>query len=1770
MFLPAGCSSEKWGYFDALMVTTLTPLFICVLAILYFYIRREQRRRIFYDLHPHYVEEHEDEVRRLDILEIQKNIQKSSTKKAKPDSPDKMQAWAERWSYNEEVVAKGIKGYSKSGKTSKVTPLVDDGAVQTPESSMRKTMLSTTKNYISKMTPLSLKNALDAVASPLGKHADEDEHDGKDADADDKPKTWTEIHFPLLHGFSDNDIAHMSTLTELEKTERKRLATFVKYILMAAYMIQPLICMKLFGAFQCVDVPIDLSGVAPRYLRADLSVSCDTPEYRSGAIFAAFMCFVYPIGVTTLYFVLLYRARSLIQHRAETKDDSQAELADETEDILDVYTTKGERNKVINEKYRVQRETEHELMKRNMDTSHHTTVLLNRMKGTQGGRSNQLLYHEMHQQYEHIAPMGEFEFEVMHYFYEAYKPQYWYWDVIEMIRRITISAALAIVFRGTRVQILFGFMIAVAFFWSHCYAQPYTDAITNNLAKAGHFQHMSTLFIALLVRNRAAMKPDFPEYMAAYDIILCFINCSVFVGILYLIVRRDVKRLLLGWAEKNGYDDFARLIRGKARVVEKTSSAMELVETPKRRKKENRSSIRGLKREYEFGPAFTYRFNEGDLREDIKHYFLYLHSAISHVYTYVLHEKRMISEIISRGFYAQSSDEEDSEPEFVPETEETWLENADKTRDFVESHLLWTTENTDAWDDAGWCDVIISEIVHEIESELMSQIFREDIQAEIQSMVEELVGEWTPDINTVTKRALAGSVIKEKPVKVVEPDPVSPAIFQEFDAVEGVFTFSQKLSVELEDTNKPKLKRRLNYDMSSSSSEGSDEESHEVVLHRRKLELEKMEHEDARSSAVRSEHAHKTMTKAERLEAKKKRLLKEKKEALAQSMTLQKRSEKAAKREADRIQREEEERVEQEKARKEAAWQLFLEKETKAEKKIRLEKEKLLAQAQKRIEAAKKKLELEAAKKAAAKEKERLKNAALKEKEEKRKAAEIERLAKKKKDEEEKKRVAEAKKAATAEKLKQRLEREKARMEARKAATDKLLKERTEKDALKLSKLHSDGSTLASTAALSDTEKVNNTHVEEDKDSEPSVIDPNDLEVSDIGSVSDSEEEEELRKEAEARKKLASESPLKRCTMKTGISLLKMAGKKVMLTNTLGLNESVIKARAEARTMQEAAVDQRRKEDEETLRTKSIKDALRREKMADLERNFEPLNVRYSEVKQTLAEKNRALLKPKKEEHIRLQLAEDLAQLEPEYMAKKAELDLLQAEEDASMAVETELMARLNESFKEKQALAARRKRAAERQKLKIAKMVEEDRAKQASLLKDDESAQLRKKMWEIEQARLKAEEGLSNEEKARRRERLEKKARLKIKARKDAEERLRAAAQAEEERRQRLEEERKAAHGITADLVSTEEAVVDKDKTKSVAEMADIKRRKEEKEKKERHLIAKHAEAAKTEELTSKKEKSRSFLLKRLETRKSFKLDAAFVDSESEVDTPTRAPPPAATSTRVLTAEEKRLDEINHTAALAAQRREIESKEEEEAGRSNTKRRLEVKQRKKKVKKRFAGVISRVKLMAKLGATFDHPIEEEPDDDDDATNDNDHGDRDSSPSPDETSASEVEERTPGYRATTEPGTPSMYSMSPGDTDVSDVESSQFKSPLSALHEEAHSPSSASPASAAPKSMYVLSPDRESDFDVTSNTIRAPMTVSSVQDYDLSDEENDHHSSASPAPKSMYVLSPDKESDLELTPVGLSTSGSAHYHHHTPNTSATSVTEDHYDLTDSD
>jgi hypothetical protein len=77
-------------------------------------------------------------------------------------------------------------------------------------------------------------------------------------------------------------------------------------------------------------------------------------------------------------------------------------------------------------------------------------------------------------------------------------------------------------------------------------------------------------------------------------------------------------------------------------------------------------------------------------------------------------------------------------------------------------------------------------------------------------------------------------------------------------------------------------------------------------------------------------------------------------------------------------------------------------------------------------------------------------------------------------------------------------------------------------------------------------------------------------------------------------------------------SMFKMAATKVTIMNVLGRTEGSKKSREQRYKEQETALDKRRKADEESLRVKSVTDAIRREKMADLDRNFQEISEKYS------------------------------------------------------------------------------------------------------------------------------------------------------------------------------------------------------------------------------------------------------------------------------------------------------------------------------------------------------------------------------------------------------------------------------------------------------------------------------------------------------------------------------------------------------------------------------
>eukprot|EP01041_Mallomonas_annulata_P001620 gene1620-3135_t len=103
-------------------------------------------------------------------------------------------------------------------------------------------------------------------------------------------------------------------------------AQYTSMFLLLTYLVLPGVSIVIFRSFTCVDAdPDNVTGKYSKYLRADMSISCDSHRYRFGVIWAIISIFVYPVGIPTLYLWLLHRVRHRIREEALFKLEQESE-----------------------------------------------------------------------------------------------------------------------------------------------------------------------------------------------------------------------------------------------------------------------------------------------------------------------------------------------------------------------------------------------------------------------------------------------------------------------------------------------------------------------------------------------------------------------------------------------------------------------------------------------------------------------------------------------------------------------------------------------------------------------------------------------------------------------------------------------------------------------------------------------------------------------------------------------------------------------------------------------------------------------------------------------------------------------------------------------------------------------------------------------------------------------------------------------------------------------------------------------------------------------------------------------------------------------------------------------------------------------------------------------------------------------------------------------------------------------------------------------------
>ena len=189
-------------------------------------------------------------------------------------------------------------------------------------------------------------------------------------------------------------IFHMVAIRRRSAEQKSEIITrYLTVFFLLTYLVLPSVTTTIFGAFNCRTVdPDNVLPATPRYLRNDLSISCTSSRYYFGVCWAVVMIFVYPIGITSMYAYVLYINREDIINQVEPSDSDDSVLL------------KGEESA--------------------------RAVCPPSTSSTRTGLMRYVTHKEIQ------------------FLHSAYEGKCWYWEIVETIRRLLLTAVLSVVAAG--------------------------------------------------------------------------------------------------------------------------------------------------------------------------------------------------------------------------------------------------------------------------------------------------------------------------------------------------------------------------------------------------------------------------------------------------------------------------------------------------------------------------------------------------------------------------------------------------------------------------------------------------------------------------------------------------------------------------------------------------------------------------------------------------------------------------------------------------------------------------------------------------------------------------------------------------------------------------------------------------------------------------------------------------------------------------------------------------------------------------------------------------------------------------------------------------------------------------------------------------------------------------------------------------------------------------------------------------------------------------
>jgi hypothetical protein len=115
--------------------------------------------------------------------------------------------------------------------------------------------------------------------------------------------------------------------------------------------------------------------------------------------------------------------------------------------------------------------------------------------------------------------------EAIQFLCSSYKPQFWWWEILETTQRLLLTGILVLIAQGSALQIVIGALMTICFLYLYARYEPFQDEFVLAIKIISYWQLFFVFWIALLI------KADFGSIDS--HLLGIFLLFAMFVNLLY-------------------------------------------------------------------------------------------------------------------------------------------------------------------------------------------------------------------------------------------------------------------------------------------------------------------------------------------------------------------------------------------------------------------------------------------------------------------------------------------------------------------------------------------------------------------------------------------------------------------------------------------------------------------------------------------------------------------------------------------------------------------------------------------------------------------------------------------------------------------------------------------------------------------------------------------------------------------------------------------------------------------------------------------------------------------------------------------------------------------------------------------------------------------------------------------------------------------------------------------------------------------------------------